>query len=93
MVEVIQQVALDKEEVEREERTASVSAGLLVVVVVGKNQVAGLVPMVAAVLVDPYPVEDMQLLEKMSPEFFGTPHPCSCSLSQERSREDSNSSR
>ena len=51
MVEVIQQVALDKEEVEREERTASVSAGLLVVV--GKNQVAGLVPRVAAVLVDP----------------------------------------
>ena len=92
MVEVIQQVTLDKEEVEREERTASVSAGLLVVVV-GKNQVAGLVPRVAAVLVDPYPVEDMQLLEKMSPEFFGTPHPCSCSLSQERSREDSNSSR
>lgn len=55
MVEVIQQVALDKEEVEREERTASVSAGLLLllVVVVGKNQVAGLVPRVAAVLVDP----------------------------------------
>ena len=53
MVEVIQQVALDKEEVEREERTASVSAGLLVVVVVSKNQVAGLVPRVAAVLVDP----------------------------------------
>ena len=53
VVEVIQQVALDKEEVEREERTASVSAGLLVVVVVGKNQVAGLVPRVAAVLVDP----------------------------------------
>ena len=56
MVEVIQQVALDKEEVEREERTASVSAGFLVVVVVvvvGKNQVAGLVPRVAAVLVDP----------------------------------------
>ena len=52
VVEVIQQVALDKEEVEREERTASVSAGLLVVVV-GKNQVAGLVPRVAAVLVDP----------------------------------------
>ena len=51
LVEVIQQVALDKEEVEREERTASVSAGLLVVV--GKNQVAGLVPRVAAVLVDP----------------------------------------
>ena len=53
VVEVIQQVALDKEEVEREERTASVSAGLLVLVVVGKNQVAGLVPRVAAVLVDP----------------------------------------
>ena len=54
VVEVIQQVALDKEEVEREERTASVSAGLLLlVVVVGKNQVAGLVPRVAAVLVDP----------------------------------------
>ena len=57
MVEVIQQVALDKEEVEREERTASVSAGLLLlmllVVIVGKNQVAGLVPRVAAVLVDP----------------------------------------
>ena len=57
LVEVIQQVALDKEEVEREERTASVSAGLLLVVVlmvvVGKNQVAGLVPRVAAVLVDP----------------------------------------
>ena len=40
MVEVIQQVALDKEEVERAERNPSVSAELLVRLV-GKNQMAG----------------------------------------------------
>ena len=39
VVEVIQQVGLDKEEVEREERTASVS-GELLVLLVGKNQMA-----------------------------------------------------
>ena len=49
---MIQQVALDKEEVEREERTASVS-GELLVLLVGKNQMAGWVPRVAAVLVEP----------------------------------------
>ena len=52
MVEVIQQVALDKEEVERLERTPSVSAELLVLLV-DKNQMAGWVPRVAAVLVEP----------------------------------------
>ena len=38
-LEVTQQVALDKEEVEREERTESVSAELPVLLV-GKNQMA-----------------------------------------------------
>ena len=52
VVEVIQQVALDKEEVERLERTPSVSAELLVLLV-DKNQMAGWVPRVAAVLVEP----------------------------------------
>ena len=51
-LDVIQQVALDKEEVERLERTPSLSAELLVLLV-DKNQMAGWVPWVAAVLVEP----------------------------------------
>ena len=51
-LDVIQQVALDKEEVERAERNPSVSAELPVLLV-GKNQMAGWVPRVAAVLVEP----------------------------------------
>ena len=84
------EVTLDMEEEDLEGKTAWESAELvlLVLVIVGRTQMAG---WVAAV--EPEPVEGMQqLVEKVSPEFSGTPVLCSCSC-PEHSREDSNSSR
>ena len=83
-VDEIQQVDLDREKVDldREEEQMEGKAALtgLLEVVVGKNQMAGKVPLTAAV-VEPKVVAGIQISsENLVEELFGTIGPCSWPL-------------